>query len=73
MDIRALIPIDLIFNLCFSGLYRGRYDFELFPTFMKVRGKNKEYRVLYSSVTRLTHLEIPNGREHQIIVREMIC
>ncbi|KAJ1303350.1 hypothetical protein OPQ81_011545 [Rhizoctonia solani] len=32
---------------------RGRYDIDMFPTFLRLRGKTYDYKILYSSITRL--------------------
>lgn len=34
-------------------VYRGRYDIDMFPTFLRLRGKTYDYKILYSSITRL--------------------
>lgn len=32
---------------------RGRYDIDMFPNFLRLRGKTYDYKILYSSITRL--------------------
>ncbi|PWN29182.1 SSrecog-domain-containing protein [Jaminaea rosea] len=32
---------------------RGRYDIDMFPTFLRLRGKTYDYKVLYQSINRL--------------------
>lgn len=32
---------------------RGRYDIDLFPQFLRLRGKTYDYKILYSSITQL--------------------
>eukprot|EP00026_Physarum_polycephalum_P005162 Phypoly_transcript_05191.p1 GENE.Phypoly_transcript_05191~~Phypoly_transcript_05191.p1 ORF type:complete len:529 (+),score=85.58 Phypoly_transcript_05191:330-1916(+) len=43
---------------------RGRYDIELYPTFMKFRGKTHDYKVTYESVSRL--FQLPKPDQHHI-------
>ncbi|PKI82618.1 Pob3p [Malassezia vespertilionis] len=39
---------------------RGRYDIELFPQFLRLRGKTYDYKILYSSITHLFLLPKPD-------------
>ena len=39
---------------------RGRYDIDLFPTFLRLRGKTYDYKILYSSITQLFLLPKPD-------------
>ena len=32
---------------------RGRYDMDMFPTFLRLRGKTYDYKVLYQSIAKL--------------------
>ena len=32
---------------------RGRYDVDMFPEFLRLRGKTYDYKILYSSIQRL--------------------
>lgn len=32
---------------------RGRYDVDMFPDFLRLRGKTYDYKILYSSISRL--------------------
>ena len=32
---------------------RGRYDVDMFPEFLRLRGKTYDYKILYSSISRL--------------------
>ncbi|CAA7262281.1 unnamed protein product [Cyclocybe aegerita] len=32
---------------------RGRYDMDMFPTFLRLRGKTYDYKILYQSIARL--------------------
>ncbi|KAL4399728.1 FACT complex subunit [Malassezia pachydermatis] len=47
---------------------RGRYDIELFPLFLRLRGKTYDYKVLYSSITHLFLLPKPDDIHVQFIV-----
>eukprot|EP00029_Vermamoeba_vermiformis_P014822 TRINITY_DN993_c0_g1_i1.p1 TRINITY_DN993_c0_g1~~TRINITY_DN993_c0_g1_i1.p1 ORF type:complete len:596 (-),score=209.48 TRINITY_DN993_c0_g1_i1:85-1764(-) len=49
---------------------RGRYDVELFPTFMKMHGKTYDYKIKYSNIVRLFLLPKPDKR-HQFFVISM--
>lgn len=39
---------------------RGRYDIDLFPQFLRLRGKTYDYKILYSSITQLFLLPKPD-------------
>ncbi len=39
---------------------RGRYNVELFPTFMKMHGKTYDYKIKYSNIVRLFLLPKPD-------------
>ena len=39
---------------------RGRYDIDLFPEFLRLRGKTYDYKILYSSITQLFLLPKPD-------------
>jgi structure-specific recognition protein 1 len=43
---------------------RGRYDVELFPTFMKMHGKTYDYKIKYSNIVRLFLLPKPDKYVH---------
>ena len=32
---------------------RGRYDVDMFPTFLRLRGKTYDYKIVYSSISKL--------------------
>ena len=32
---------------------RGRYDMDMFPTFLRLRGKTYDYKIVYQSISRL--------------------
>lgn len=40
---------------------RGRYDIDLFPNHIKLRGKTVDFKILYSSITRLFLLPKPDN------------
>ncbi|KAB5595908.1 Structure-specific recognition protein 1 [Ceratobasidium theobromae] len=48
---RSTIPFPSIFDT--DTPFRGRYDIDMFPTFLRLRGKTYDYKILYSSITRL--------------------
>ena len=39
---------------------RGRYDIDMFPSFLRLRGKTYDYKILYSSITQLFLLPKPD-------------
>jgi structure-specific recognition protein 1 len=39
---------------------RGRYDVDMFPTFLRLRGKSYDYKINYSSITKLFMLPKPD-------------
>lgn len=47
---------------------RGRYDLDMFSTFLRLRGKTYDYKVLYSSITRLFLLPKPDEIHVQFVV-----
>ncbi|KIJ54619.1 hypothetical protein M422DRAFT_24531 [Sphaerobolus stellatus SS14] len=47
---------------------RGRYDIDMFPTFLRLRGKTYDYKVLYTSITRLFLLPKFDENHIQFIV-----
>jgi len=47
---------------------RGRYDIEMFPTFMKLHGKTHDYKIAYESVSRLFQLPKPDGQHVFFII-----
>lgn len=47
---------------------RGRYDIDMFPGFLRLRGKTYDYKILYSSVTRLFLLPKPDDIHVQFVV-----
>jgi structure-specific recognition protein 1 len=47
---------------------RGRYDIDMFPSFLRLRGKTYDYKVLYSSITRLFLLPKFDENHIQFIV-----
>jgi structure-specific recognition protein 1 len=47
---------------------RGRYDIDMFPTFMRLRGKTYDYKIMYTSVTRLFLLPRSDEIHVQFIV-----
>lgn len=47
---------------------RGRYDIDMFPTFLRLRGKTYDYKVLYNSITQLFLLPKFDENHIQFIV-----
>jgi structure-specific recognition protein 1 len=47
---------------------RGRYDIELFPSFLKLHGKTYDYKIKYSNIVRLFQLPKPDRRHHFFVV-----
>ncbi|KAF8511603.1 structure-specific recognition protein-domain-containing protein [Gautieria morchelliformis] len=47
---------------------RGRYDIDMFPTFLRLRGKTYDYKVLYTSIIRLFLLPKFDENHIQFIV-----
>ncbi len=47
---------------------RGRYDVDMFANFLRLRGKTYDYKVLYSSITRLFLLPKPDDVHVQFVV-----
>lgn len=47
---------------------RGRYDVDMFPTFLRLRGKTYDYKVLYSSITKLFLLPKPDDVHVQFVI-----
>ncbi|KZO96000.1 SSrecog-domain-containing protein [Calocera viscosa TUFC12733] len=47
---------------------RGRYDLDVFPTFLRLRGKTYDYKILHTSVTRLFLLPKPDEIHIQLVI-----
>lgn len=47
---------------------RGRYDVDMFPTFLRLRGKTYDYKVLYQSIHRLFLLPKPDDVHVQFVI-----
>jgi structure-specific recognition protein 1 len=45
--------IILSFEEVLISTPRGRYDVDMFPEFLRLRGKTYDYKILYSSISRL--------------------
>lgn len=45
--------IILSFEEVLISTPRGRYDVDMFPDFLRLRGKTYDYKILYSSISRL--------------------
>ncbi|KAJ1921183.1 FACT complex subunit [Mycoemilia scoparia] len=47
---------------------RGRYDIDMYPEFLRLRGKTYDYKVMYENITRLFLLAKPDGMHTMFIV-----
>jgi len=47
---------------------RGRYDIDMFPSFLRLRGKTYDYKILYTSVTRIFLLPKPDEIHVQLVI-----
>lgn len=47
---------------------RGKYDIEMFSTFMKLHGKTYDYKILFSTITRLFQLPKPDQKHIYFIL-----
>ncbi|KAJ7128211.1 SSrecog-domain-containing protein [Mycena crocata] len=45
---------------------RGRYDVDMFPDFLRLRGKTYDYKIIYSAITRLFLL--PKDDQHVLFI-----
>ncbi|KAH9948881.1 SSrecog-domain-containing protein, partial [Amylocystis lapponica] len=45
---------------------RGRYDVDMFPEFLRLRGKTYDYKIMYSSISRLFLL--PKDDQHVLFI-----
>lgn len=45
---------------------RGRYDVDMFPEFLRLRGKTYDYKILYNSISRLFLL--PKDDQHVLFI-----
>ena len=45
---------------------RGRYDMDMFPDFLRLRGKTYDYKILFSSISRLFLL--PKDDQHVLFI-----
>lgn len=43
----------VVFNDILVVTPRGRYEIDMYPTFIRLRGKTYDYKILYSSINRL--------------------
>lgn len=58
--------IILSFEEVLISTPRGRYDVDMFPDFLRLRGKTYDYKILYSSISRLFLL--PKDDMHVLFV-----
>jgi len=45
---------------------RGRYDVDMFPDFLRLRGKTYDYKILYTSISKLFLL--PKDDQHVLFI-----
>lgn len=45
---------------------RGRYDVDMFPEFLRLRGKTYDYKIMYTSISRLFLL--PKDDQHVLFI-----
>ena len=45
---------------------RGRYDVDMFPEFLRLRGKTYDYKILYTSISKLFLL--PKDDQHVLFI-----
>jgi len=45
---------------------RGRYDMDMFPTYLRLRGKTYDYKIVYQSISRLFLL--PKDDQHVLFI-----
>lgn len=50
---------------------RGRYDMDMFPDFLRLRGKTYDYKILYGSISRLFLL--PKDDQHVLFIVSLPC
>jgi structure-specific recognition protein 1 len=50
---------------------RGRYDVDMFLGFLRLRGKTYDYKILYSSISRLFLL--PKDDQHVLFIVSALC
>ncbi|RKP10250.1 hypothetical protein THASP1DRAFT_13102 [Thamnocephalis sphaerospora] len=56
------------FREVFSLSPRARFDVELFPTFLRMRGKTYDYKVLYDTITRMFLVPRPNDMHVYFVI-----
>lgn len=49
---------------------RGRYDVDMFPDFLRLRGKTYDYKIIYTSISRLFLL--PKDDQHVLFIVRMV-
>lgn len=47
---------------------RGRYDIDMYPTFLRLRGKTYDYKILYQSIHRLFLLPAPDDVHVKFVI-----
>jgi structure-specific recognition protein 1 len=56
------------FSLTRASHRRGRYDVEIFPSFLRLHGKTYDYKIMYSSISHIFELPKPDDRHVCLMV-----
>ncbi|KAK9239205.1 hypothetical protein V1525DRAFT_398834 [Lipomyces kononenkoae] len=48
---------------------RGRYDIDMYPSFMRLRGKTYDYKIVYTSIQRLFLLPKPDELHNVLVIQ----
>lgn len=48
---------------------RGRYDIDMYPTLLRLRGKTYDYKIQYRQVERIFSLPKPDNQNHLLVVQ----
>ena len=67
--VRCVASLRFEDEAAFITWFRGRYDVEMFGSFLRMHGKSYDYKILYESITMLTHLRKPDERHACFVVR----
>lgn len=58
----------IVFNEVLVTTPRGRYDIDMFPTFLRLHGKTYDYKVPYNTISRLFLLPKPDDQYVSFVV-----
>ena len=62
----------IVFNEVLVVTPRGRYDIDMFPSFLRLRGKTYDYKIAYTAITKLFLLPKGDDTFVQLIVRGVL-